>query len=1146
MTSPTGSITSPNYPQPYHHQAECVWRIHVGKGSKIQIFFVDLDMEASGECYYDYVQLYDGSVAQASTSLGKYCQGTDSVDIIQSNTNGLVIKFKTDVSFSGRGFHLRYTTICDTEVTGLSGVIESPNFPAPYPHNRNCTWTIKAPLGNSVNLTFSHFEMEDHYGTGTCQYDFLSLSQQNTSRESTRGEKSELGRFCGEEVPGRIEANADTVYVHFESDYSVAHNGFRLEWVVEGCGGKLTKSSGEFFSPNYPHTYPNAIECLWLIETELGKGIELKIEDFYLEGHSDGCYYDHLTVYGGPDRTSPQLIQLCNRHATDTVVTALGNNMMVVFKTDSSVRGKGFKASYTTQESTCGGYMKGHSGKIHSPNYPNNYDANDDCAWLIEVDKNHVVQFTFEDFDVEPHSNCSYDYVALYDGNSTTAPLLLMHCGRDLPTPNMIKTTANQLYVRLKADGSVASKGFLANFTRGCGATIVTEGQGELTSPHYPHRWLDMGTCNWVIQGARDTDRVTLQVTFMQLSNSFVGNCSEYEGYLEIRDGPDSEAPLLGKFCGNQTPHPVTSQGSAMYIHIANHYSYGPQRFRATYTVENAACGGDLFSESGRIASPSFPNSYPPGVECVWTIRASVGNLVSLNFEMMDIEESDNCNLDYIDIYKDGPDGDHIGRFCGSSLPPNITAANKLWVKFNSDNSGTANGFVAEYNLLHGNDLAGSAGEIASPLYPLHMFGYGWFSYHWTITVAEGKKIEIIFEDFDLNEEYDCYYNSISIYDGDDTSGEVIYNGCTMSQDTRIISISNMVYIQFSGQTSSKYGSKFKLRWNEISSASRLLPSTQSSSTQCGENLLLDPSGNITYIRSPGWPRNYDNNLNCEWIISTATDMKVQLTISSINLESSYRCRYDRLTIYDGMYGTENWNKTGDYCRRSQTQTLFSTGSMMKVVFKTDRSQVRRGFVIRVKAVCGGYITSPRGYLTSPNYPQNYPNNSNCQWVVRMRPATTLQFQFVYMDLPNSNTECSEDYLIMRNGERPTSPFFLINPSQGPNQNGHICGSTLPQTKNTSSNSLYVSFKSDSSVTGQGFKLRYKELSNGCGGSIVLTPETPEEELMSPNYPNIPPQHTECIWTIIVPQGEKVHMELENLDVKTSPGLIKISLRLRN
>jgi len=72
--------------------------------------------------------------------------------------------------------------------------------------------------------------------------------------------------------------------------------------------------------------------------------------------------------------------------------------------------------------------MTAPSGSIHSPNYPNSYNANDDCEWLIEVDRNHVVQFTFVDFDVEPHQNCSYDYVALYDGANTSAPLIIQVC----------------------------------------------------------------------------------------------------------------------------------------------------------------------------------------------------------------------------------------------------------------------------------------------------------------------------------------------------------------------------------------------------------------------------------------------------------------------------------------------------------------------------------------------------------------------------------------------------------------------------------------------------------------------------------------------------------------------------------------------
>ena len=61
---------------------------------------------------------------------------------------------------------------------------------------------------------------------------------------------------------------------------------------------------------------------------------------------------------------------------------------------------------------------------------------------------------------MEPHTNCSYDHVAVYDGDSLDSPLLMMHCGRDLPQPPIIRSTSNKMFIRLKADGSVASKGF--------------------------------------------------------------------------------------------------------------------------------------------------------------------------------------------------------------------------------------------------------------------------------------------------------------------------------------------------------------------------------------------------------------------------------------------------------------------------------------------------------------------------------------------------------------------------------------------------------------------------------------------------------------------------------------------------------------
>lgn len=54
-------------------------------------------------------------------------------------------------------------------------MIESPNFPEPYPHTRDCLWTIAAPRGNRVNITFSHFEVEEPSANGTCLMDYVEI-----------------------------------------------------------------------------------------------------------------------------------------------------------------------------------------------------------------------------------------------------------------------------------------------------------------------------------------------------------------------------------------------------------------------------------------------------------------------------------------------------------------------------------------------------------------------------------------------------------------------------------------------------------------------------------------------------------------------------------------------------------------------------------------------------------------------------------------------------------------------------------------------------------------------------------------------------------------------------------------------------------
>lgn len=57
----------------------------------------------------------------------------------------------------------------------------------------------------------------------------------------------------------------------------------------------------------------------------------------------------------------------------------------------------------------CGGKLTLSEGTILSPNYPNNFDKNETCYWLIEVEKSHSINLIFEDVDLP--QNCSNYYI---------------------------------------------------------------------------------------------------------------------------------------------------------------------------------------------------------------------------------------------------------------------------------------------------------------------------------------------------------------------------------------------------------------------------------------------------------------------------------------------------------------------------------------------------------------------------------------------------------------------------------------------------------------------------------------------------------------------------------------------------------------
>jgi cubilin len=108
LTSAKGSIVSPNYPQPYGKNGECFYRISVSLGSVIQVTIVDIDLEDHVSCLLDYIEIYDG-INKKGHKLGRYCTSLHPVNIV-STTNHIYIRFRSDSSRQGRGFHLKYNT----------------------------------------------------------------------------------------------------------------------------------------------------------------------------------------------------------------------------------------------------------------------------------------------------------------------------------------------------------------------------------------------------------------------------------------------------------------------------------------------------------------------------------------------------------------------------------------------------------------------------------------------------------------------------------------------------------------------------------------------------------------------------------------------------------------------------------------------------------------------------------------------------------------------------------------------------------------------------------------------------------------------------------------------------------------------------
>uniref|UniRef100_A0A8C6YAA3 CUB and Sushi multiple domains 3 n=1 Tax=Naja naja TaxID=35670 RepID=A0A8C6YAA3_NAJNA len=1093
--------------------------------------------------------------------------------------------------------------LCGGDVRGPSGTILSPGYPELYPNSLNCTWTVDVTHGKGVQFTFHTFHLEDHH-------DYLLITENRSfTQPLARLTGSELPSPINAGLYGNFRAQ-----LRFISDFSISYEGFnisfseynlepcedpgtpqfgsrigfnfevgdtltfscssgyRLEgtseiiclgggrrvWsaplprCVAECGASATTNEGILLSPNYPLNYDNNHECIYSIQVQAGKGINISARTFHL------AQADVLKIYDGKDNTAHLLGAFTGASLRGLTLSSTSNHIWLEFNSDAEGTDEGFQLVYTSFElshcedpgvpqfgykisdqghfagstiiygcnpgytlhgssllkcmtgerrtwdyplpsciAECGGRFKGESsGRILSPGYPFPYDNNLRCMWIIEVDPGNIVSLQFLAFDTE----ASHDILRVWDGPPENDMLLKEISGSLIPEG--IHSTLNIVTIQFDTDFYISKSGFAIQFS----SSVAT----ACRDPGVPMN----GTRNG--DGREPGDMVLFQ-------------CDP--GY-EL-----------------QGDERITC------IQVENRYFWQPNP-----PVCIAPCGGNLTGSSGFILSPNFPHPYPHSRDCDWTITVNNDYVISLAFISFSIEP----NYDFLYIY-DGPDSNSplIGSFQDSKLPERIeSSSNSMHLAFRSDGSVSFTGFHLEYkaklrescfdpgNIMNGTRL-GMDYKLGSTVTYYCDAGYVLQGYS-TLTCIMGDDGRPGWNRALPTCHAPCGIRSTgsegTVLSPNYPKNYSIGHNCiySIAVPKEFVVFGQFVFFQTSLHDVVEV-------YDGPTQQSSLLSSL--SGSHSGESLPLSSRNQIT-VRFTS--------------VGPVTAKGFHFVYQAVPRTSSTQCS----SVPEPRFGKRIGNE-------------FAVGSL--VLFECNPGYILYGSIaIRCDTVpnalaqwndtlptcvvpCGGILTKRKGTILSPGYPEPYDNNLNCVWKITVPEGAGIQVQVI-----SFATEHNWDSLDFYDGADNNAPRL-----------GSYSGTTIPPLLNSTSNNLYLNFQSDISVSAAGFHLEYTGLDScpepqipnsgikigdrymvgdvvsfqcdqgyslqghshitcmpgpvrrwnypipiclaQCGGSMSDFSGV----ILSPGFPGNYPSSLDCTWTIKLPVGFGVHLQFVNFSTET-------------
>ncbi|XP_077978778.1 scavenger receptor cysteine-rich domain-containing protein DMBT1-like [Glandiceps talaboti] len=251
-----------------------------------------------------------------------------------------------------------------------------------------------------------------------------------------------------------------------------------------GCdSGAVTHSYGDrkayIWSPNYPQSYDNNLDCAWTVTLNLKDTIAIQFEALHTEDH------DELELYDGDSDDATELGSYSGVQFLETVRTT-GRHLYVTFESDNNQICTGFKLLLSVNSDPLPKLLFGpvtqkcceqtsdeifddtydgnfEKGSIKSPGHPKRYLSHLSCGWMVKLNDSQKVTMTISELDIKD------DKLAMFDGKGVSADVLGEYTGemrrrKRSSDVEPIQSTRNVVVMKFTTNGINQGNGFIVEY----------------------------------------------------------------------------------------------------------------------------------------------------------------------------------------------------------------------------------------------------------------------------------------------------------------------------------------------------------------------------------------------------------------------------------------------------------------------------------------------------------------------------------------------------------------------------------------------------------------------------------------------------------------------------------------------------------